>query len=94
MDKSNAQAVDHGAHPKNWEDPLPESNVDKEAPILNRKSKRAKIVPRNLVGDYQCDKRFLTRAWESFVNAIRSTPSIDYAAKFVLLLEVLGGSPL
>ncbi|CAG7874340.1 unnamed protein product [Brassica rapa] len=93
MNKSNAQDVDHVAHPKNLEEPLPESNVDKEAPILNRKSKRAKVVPRNLVGDYQCDKRFLTRAWESFVNAICSTPSIDYAAKFALLLEVLGGSP-
>ena len=94
MNKSNAQDVDHVVHPKNLEEPLPESNVDKDAPILNRKSKRAKVVPRNLVGDYQCDKRFLTRAWESFVNAICSTPSIDYAAKFALLLEVLGGSPL
>ncbi|KAH0922251.1 hypothetical protein HID58_022269 [Brassica napus] len=93
MNKSNAQDVDHVVHPKNLEEPLPESNVDKDAPILNRKSKRAKVVPRNLVGDYQCDKRFLTRAWESFVNAICSTPSIDYAAKFALLLEVLGGSP-
>nr|VDD30516.1 unnamed protein product [Brassica oleracea] len=93
MNKSNAQAVDHVAHQNNKEEPLPEANVDNEAPILNRKSKRTKVVPRNLVGDYQCDKRFLTRAWESYVNAICSTPSIDYAAKFALLLEILGGSP-
>ncbi|KAH0860689.1 hypothetical protein HID58_088950 [Brassica napus] len=93
MNKSNAQAVDHVAHQNNEEEPLPEANVDNEAAILNRKSNRAKVMPRNLMGDYQCDKRFLTRAWESYVNAICSTPSIDYAAKFALLLEILGGSP-
>ncbi|KAL0898292.1 hypothetical protein Bca101_082253 [Brassica carinata] len=40
-----------------------------------------------------CDKRFLNRAWESYVNAICSTPGIDYSAKFAMLLETLGGSP-
>lgn len=94
MNKSNDQAVDHVVHQNNEEESLPEPNVDNEVPIPNRKSKRAKVVPRNLVGDYQCDKRFFTRSWELYVNAICSTPSIDYAAKFALLLKILGGSPL
>ncbi|KAG2303915.1 hypothetical protein Bca52824_032566 [Brassica carinata] len=55
----------------------------------NRKSKRQKVVPMALVGDYQCDKRVLTRAWEAHVTATHSCPNIDYAAKIGTLSEKL-----
>nr|VDD17326.1 unnamed protein product [Brassica rapa] len=64
-------------------------NDDQEPFPANRKSKRQKVVPRSLVGDYQCDKRFLTRAWEAHVNAIHRGPVIDYAAKAAALAEKL-----
>ncbi|CDY31760.1 BnaA04g16960D [Brassica napus] len=64
-------------------------NDDQEPFPANRKSKRQKVVPRSLVGDYQCDKRFLTRAWEAHVNAIHRGPVIDYAAKAGALAEKL-----
>ncbi|KAL0796734.1 hypothetical protein Bca101_068111 [Brassica carinata] len=100
LNKSNAEDVDHVVIENNEDEVLAEAavddeaNVDNEDPIVNRKSKGAKVVPRHLVGDYLVDKRFLTRAWESYINAICSTPSIDYAAKFALLLEILDGTPL
>ncbi|KAG2304980.1 hypothetical protein Bca52824_033631 [Brassica carinata] len=99
LNKSNAEDVDHVVIENNEDEVLAEAavddeaNVDNEDPIVNRKSKGAKVVPRHLVGDYLVDKRFLTRAWESYINAICSTPSIDYAAKFALLLEILDGTP-
>ncbi|CAN7034927.1 unnamed protein product, partial [Brassica oleracea var. botrytis] len=57
-----------------------------------RKSKRAKVVPRGLVGDYQCDKGVLTRAWEAHVAAISSIPNNDYPAKVYSLSEKLNDS--
>ncbi|KAL0759424.1 hypothetical protein Bca101_075574 [Brassica carinata] len=57
------------------------------------KSKPAKVIPRALVGEYQCDKQFLTRAWEAHVTALCSSPNNDYAAKFRSLSEKLK-SPL
>ncbi|KAL0898287.1 hypothetical protein Bca101_082248 [Brassica carinata] len=93
LNKTNDEAGDHVIQPLNEEDSSLEPVVENVAPNINRKSKRAKVVPKNLVGDYQCDKRFLNRAWESYVNAICSTPGIDYSAKFAMLLETLGGSP-
>ncbi|KAF8105997.1 hypothetical protein N665_0149s0027, partial [Sinapis alba] len=91
INKSGVDVDDHVSHPVNQD--LDFTNFDNEAPIVNRKSKRAKVVPKNLVGEYQCDKRFLTRAWESYVNAICCTPNIDYSAKFSALSEKLT-SPL
>ncbi|CAN7062783.1 unnamed protein product, partial [Brassica oleracea var. botrytis] len=64
-------------------------NDDQEPFPANRKSKRQKVVPRSLVGDYQCDKRFLTRAWEAHVNVMHRGPVIDYAAKAGALAEKL-----
>lgn len=59
------------------------TSTENEAPAPPyRKSKRPRVVPRALVGDYQCDKHILTRAWEAHVNAIRRVPNIDYAVKF------------
>ncbi|CAH8325738.1 unnamed protein product [Eruca vesicaria subsp. sativa] len=87
----NAQNVDRVPH-EDSDESLQEDDVDLEEPILNRKSKRTKVVPRNLVGDYQCDSGIMARAWESFIDAICITPRIDYAAKFSNLLEILGGS--
>ncbi|KAL0662120.1 hypothetical protein Bca4012_098957 [Brassica carinata] len=55
----------------------------------NRKSKRQKVVSKALVGDYQCDRRFLTRAWEAHVNTILGADNIDFAAKFGSLSEKL-----
>ncbi|KAL0886011.1 hypothetical protein Bca101_009994 [Brassica carinata] len=63
--------------------PIPLADNQDQFPA-HRKSKRQKVVPRALLGDYQCDKRFLTRAWEVHVNATHSCPNIDYAGKFVL----------
>ncbi|KAF8112101.1 hypothetical protein N665_0067s0022 [Sinapis alba] len=41
----------------------------------------------SLVGEYHCDKRVLTRAWEGHLNAMRKDSNIDYAAKFCALAE-------
>ncbi|KAF8045859.1 hypothetical protein N665_4280s0003 [Sinapis alba] len=87
INKAGVDVDDHVSQPVNQD--LDFTNFDNEAPIVNRKSKRAKVVPKNLVGEYQCDKRFLTRAWESYVNAICCTPNIDYSAKFSALSEKL-----
>ncbi|KAF8084362.1 hypothetical protein N665_0721s0019 [Sinapis alba] len=54
-----------------------------------RKSKRQKVLPRTLVGDYQCDKTFLTRAWEAYVRGNHTGDNIDYAEKFSKLIEML-----
>ncbi|KAF8051931.1 hypothetical protein N665_1642s0006 [Sinapis alba] len=54
-----------------------------------RKSKRQKVLPRALVGDYQCDKTFLTRAWEAYVRGNQTGDNIDYAEKFSKLIEML-----
>ncbi|KAF8117661.1 hypothetical protein N665_0008s0017 [Sinapis alba] len=54
-----------------------------------RKSKRQKVVPKALVGDYQCDKTFLTRAWEAHVAGHRNGDNIDVAAKYAKLIEML-----
>ncbi|CAN6846879.1 unnamed protein product [Brassica oleracea] len=63
-----------------------------DAPLGNRKSKRAKVVPRTPVGEYQCDKRFLTRAWKAYVTAICTAPVGDYPAKSALLSEKISSS--
>ncbi|KAG2254323.1 hypothetical protein Bca4012_057855 [Brassica carinata] len=64
--------------------------TDNEEPFpAHMKSKRQKVVPRALVGDYQCDKRFLTRAWEAHVNSIQRGPNVDYASKIRVLSEKL-----
>ena len=55
----------------------------------HRKSKRQKVVPPGLVGDYQCDKRFLTRAWEAHANTLHLGPNFDYSVKFGALSEKL-----
>lgn len=68
----------------------PISLADNEEPFQpHRKSKRQKVLLRALVGDYQCDKLFLTRAWEAHVNALHRGPNIDYAAKIGALSEKL-----
>ncbi|KAF3524226.1 hypothetical protein F2Q69_00048567 [Brassica cretica] len=70
-------------------DPPPTSNENDAPAPLYRKSKRPRVVPRSLVGDYQCDKRILVRAWEAHVNATRRVPNIDYAVKFTELYSKL-----
>ncbi|KAF8113130.1 hypothetical protein N665_0056s0035 [Sinapis alba] len=47
------------------------------------------VLPRALVGDYQCDKTFLSRAWEAYVIGSHTGDDIDYAAKFSKLIEML-----
>ncbi|CAN7079607.1 unnamed protein product [Brassica oleracea var. botrytis] len=54
-----------------------------------RKSKRQKVVPKALVGDYKCEKTFLSRAWEAHVASKSSDDSIELAAKFSQLIEML-----
>ncbi|KAG2271701.1 hypothetical protein Bca52824_066256 [Brassica carinata] len=70
-------------------DPPPTSNENDAPAPLYRKSKRPRVVPRSLVGDYQFDKRILVRAWEAHVNATRRVPNIDYAVKFAELSSKL-----
>ncbi|KAF8115524.1 hypothetical protein N665_0026s0067 [Sinapis alba] len=53
------------------------------------KSKWQKVLPRALVGDYECDKTFLTRAWEVYVAGNHTRDKIDHAAKFSKLIEML-----
>ncbi|KAF8092049.1 hypothetical protein N665_0426s0007 [Sinapis alba] len=90
INKQDSDAADNVVHHMSEDAPLPLDEND--APTPNRKSKRPKIIPMGLVGEYQCEKRFLTRAWEAYVNIICSSPNIDYAAKFVALLEKLDSS--
>uniref|UniRef100_A0A0D3D516 DUF1985 domain-containing protein n=1 Tax=Brassica oleracea var. oleracea TaxID=109376 RepID=A0A0D3D516_BRAOL len=47
-----------------------------------RKSKRQKVVPKALLGDYECDKKFLTRAWEAHVVADRTSDDMEVESKF------------
>ncbi|KAG2266103.1 hypothetical protein Bca52824_073182 [Brassica carinata] len=56
-----------------------------------RKSKRQKVVPKALVGDYECDNKFLTRAWEAHVALIEpvmtwklSQNSTFYLSSFII----------
>ena len=64
------------------EDCIGDQAPDPEAPCHPcRKSKRQKVVPKALVGDYKCEKTFL------------SDDSIELAAKFSQLIEMLK-SPL
>ncbi|CDY11672.1 BnaC06g12800D [Brassica napus] len=73
-------------------DPPPTSNENDAPAPLYRKSKRPRVVPRSLVGDYQCDKRILVHAWEAHVNATRRVPNINYAVKFAELSSKLESS--
>ncbi|CAN6871392.1 unnamed protein product [Brassica oleracea] len=54
-----------------------------------RKSKRQKVVPKALVGDYECDKKFLTRAWEAHVVADRTSDDMEVESKFCKLRDIL-----
>ncbi|KAL0733717.1 hypothetical protein Bca4012_009927 [Brassica carinata] len=54
-----------------------------------RKRKRQKVVPKALVGDYECDKKFLTRAWEAHVAGNRTGDDIEAEAKYCKLREIL-----
>ncbi|KAF8109040.1 hypothetical protein N665_0104s0344 [Sinapis alba] len=93
VNKDNVVALDHNIVFPNptfslgltQEDALITIYVDDGPAMGNRKSKRPKLVPRELVGDYQCDKRLLSRAWEAHVNATRPSPTVDYGVKFSAL---------
>ncbi|KAL0655872.1 hypothetical protein Bca4012_076456 [Brassica carinata] len=54
-----------------------------------RKSKRQKVVPKALVGDYECDNKFLTRAWEAHVAANRTGDDMEVESKFCKLRDIL-----
>lgn len=54
-----------------------------------RKSKRQKVVPKALVGDYECDKKILTRAWEAHVAANRTGDDMEAEYKFEKLRDIL-----
>uniref|UniRef100_A0A0D3CJB0 Ubiquitin-like protease family profile domain-containing protein n=1 Tax=Brassica oleracea var. oleracea TaxID=109376 RepID=A0A0D3CJB0_BRAOL len=76
-------------------DPPPTSNENDAPAPLYRKSKRPRVVPRSLVGDYQCDKRILvldvlihhTRSvFQSHPVSLQSKNSVFLDTKFVSLL--------
>ncbi|CAG7898836.1 unnamed protein product [Brassica rapa] len=76
-------------------DPPPTSNENDAPAPLYRKSKRPRVVPRSLVGDYQCDKRILaldvlihhTRlVFQSYPVSLQSKNSVFLDTKFVSLL--------
>ncbi|CAH8363996.1 unnamed protein product [Eruca vesicaria subsp. sativa] len=52
-----------------------------------RKSKRQKQPPPALVGNYECDKRFLNLGRQAYPESYMSGGNIDYSAKFSVLLD-------
>ncbi|KAF8095197.1 hypothetical protein N665_0339s0066 [Sinapis alba] len=58
-----------------------------EAVVGCRKSKRQKVPPRSLLGHYECDIRFLNRARQAAADSHNPGGSIDYSAKFSILLD-------
>lgn len=52
-----------------------------------RKSKRPKNPPKSLVGNYECDKRFLNIARQGVASSNNPGVNIDYSAKFSILLD-------
>ncbi|KAF8085072.1 hypothetical protein N665_0683s0014 [Sinapis alba] len=58
-----------------------------EAVIGYRKSKRHKVPSKSLLGHYECDIRFLNRARQAAADSNNPGGSIDYSAKFSLLLD-------
>lgn len=54
-----------------------------------RNSKRHKALSSVLLGDYECDKRILNRASAAVVDPVNGGSSIDYSAKFAILLDKL-----
>ncbi|CAH8392062.1 unnamed protein product [Eruca vesicaria subsp. sativa] len=54
-----------------------------------RKSKRQKVVPKGLVGDYKYDKNFLSRAFEAHVARWRGGNDIDLGEKYSKLILML-----
>ncbi|KAF8118675.1 hypothetical protein N665_0003s0050, partial [Sinapis alba] len=52
-----------------------------------RKSNRQKVPPRSLLGHYECDIRFLNRARQAAADSHNPGGSIDYSAKFSILLD-------
>lgn len=63
-----------------------EANIS-DATTGGRKSKRQKIPPMALLGEYQCDKGFLNRARKASGDPINQGGNTDYAAKFSVLLD-------
>lgn len=54
-----------------------------------RKSKRQKVPPKALLGNYECDRRFLNRARQAVADSKNPGGNIDYSAKFSILLDKL-----
>ncbi|KAF8093509.1 hypothetical protein N665_0383s0136 [Sinapis alba] len=54
-----------------------------------RKSKRQKVLPKALLGNYECDIRFLNRARQAVSDSKNPGGNIDYSAKFSILLDKL-----
>ncbi|KAH0888733.1 hypothetical protein HID58_051162, partial [Brassica napus] len=52
-----------------------------------RKSKRQKNPPKSLLGNYECDKRFLNLGRQAAADSNTSGGNIDYSAKFSILLD-------
>ncbi|CAN6886069.1 unnamed protein product [Brassica oleracea] len=76
-------------------DPPPTSNENDAPAPLYRKSKRPRVVPRSLVGDYQFDKRILVldvlihhprSVFQSHPVSLQSKNSVFLDTKFVSLL--------
>ncbi|KAL0795910.1 hypothetical protein Bca101_067287 [Brassica carinata] len=63
--------------------------VGKPSRTPSMKSKRQKVVPKALVGDYECDKRFLTRSWEAHVAGNRTGDDDEADEKYLQLKEIL-----
>lgn len=66
-----------------------ETSGDAGGEIICRKSKRQRILPATLVGNYQCDKLMLQRAREAYLSVIGDRESESYAYKFKILSEKL-----
>lgn len=68
----------------------PSDNIHAEAEevgLVCRKSKRQKTPPKSLIGNYECDKRFLNLAREAVADSRNPGGNIDYSVKFSILLD-------
>ncbi|VVA99346.1 unnamed protein product [Arabis nemorensis] len=72
-------------------EPIEDVGEDIGEGVICRKSKRQRTIPANLVGDYQCDKRLLHQARETYLTTIGGGSAELYVQKFGQLDDKLKG---
>lgn len=69
------------------ETPTDQLNMPTEALMHSQKSKKAKVIQKNLVGDYQYDKLLLFTESQLVSNNIGGIT--DYEEKFIKLVDIM-----